>query len=66
MYTTCGSVRGCCGHKHGSILAAEKCLARDQKGCRSQGGYSDREVETIGVYHYLHHEARRRKMAKCL
>jgi len=43
-YTTIGSVRGCCGHKHRSLTAAERCRQRDANGCGSQGGYSDREV----------------------
>jgi hypothetical protein len=43
-YTTIGSVRGCCGHHHRTIAAAEMCLTRDQRGCKSQGGYSDRRV----------------------
>ena len=43
-YTTAGSVRGSCGHKHRSHAAAERCLAQDQRGCESQGGYSDRRV----------------------
>lgn len=46
-YTTWGSVRGCCGHAHESQDAAEKCIARDHRGCASQGGYSDREVRII-------------------
>lgn len=43
-YTTEGSVRGCCGHKHKSIRTAYACFVRDYEGCRSQGGYSDRNV----------------------
>ena len=43
-YTTYGSVRGGCGHRHKTIRAAEHCLDRDQRGCSSQGGYSDRSV----------------------
>ena len=43
-YTTKGSVRGCCGHQHRSIMTAVECAQRDQRGCHSQGGYSDREV----------------------
>lgn len=56
-YTTYGSVRGCCGHKHKTSEAAEKCLDRDQKGCRSQGGYSDRSVVEVGEDGYLYHDA---------
>ncbi len=44
-YTTDGSVRGTCGHKHRTVEAAYKCLEEDQQGCESQGGYSDRHVE---------------------
>ena len=43
-YTTCGSVRGCCGHEHRSIKSALDCLSRDRHGCRAQGGYSDRSI----------------------
>jgi len=46
-YTTEGSVRGSCGHKHLSEEAALKCLMKDRKGCESQGGYSDRKVVEI-------------------
>ena len=45
-YTTTGSVRGGCGHSHREIRTAAACLARDQAGCKAQGGYSDRHVET--------------------
>lgn len=44
FYTTEGSVRGCCGHKHRSIDTAIRCLAADRDGCANQGGYSDRTV----------------------
>lgn len=44
-YTTTGSVRGNCGHKHRSIATAYACRRRDQAGCASQGGYTDRSVE---------------------
>ena len=46
-YTTKGDVRGPCGHKHKTVRAAVACLQADAKGCRSQGGYSDRRV--LGV-----------------
>ena len=46
-YTTFGSVRGDCGHAHQTYAAAEACIRRDQRGCRQQGGYSDREVRVI-------------------
>jgi hypothetical protein len=51
-YTCVGSVRGCCGRVHKTAAAAEKCLARDQRGCRAQGGYSDRRVVPRGSYTY--------------
>lgn len=44
FYTTTGSVRGCCGHKHRSIVTAKRCIDNDQAGCATQGGYSDRDV----------------------
>lgn len=43
-YVTRGSVRGECGHHHRTISGALACLSRDQSGCHSQGGYSDRDV----------------------
>lgn len=43
-YTTQGSVRGCCGHQHKTIEAAQRCINRDHAGCVRQGGYSDRSV----------------------
>ena len=43
-YVCSGSVRGECGHVHRTLRGAARCLARDQRGCRSQGGYSDRHV----------------------
>jgi hypothetical protein len=47
-YFTCeGSVRGPCGHKHGTHDAAQRCIDRDQYGCASQGGYSDRHVVAV-------------------
>jgi hypothetical protein len=46
-YTCWGSVRGNCGHYHKSIEAAEKCIARDDRGCAAQGGYSDRSIRVI-------------------
>ncbi len=44
-YHASGSVTGPCGHAHRTIAAAEKCRRAHAAGCRSQGGYSDREVE---------------------
>lgn len=55
-YTTYGNVRGGCGHRHQTSEAAERCLARDQAGCRSQGGYSDRSVAVVGEDGYLYHD----------
>ena len=46
-YTLTGSVRGNCGHKHETIMAAAKCSVQDQRGCKSQGGYSDRDLRVI-------------------
>lgn len=46
-YTTRGSVRGSCGHKHRSIDTAAKCVKRDMGGCKGQGGYSDRSVAKV-------------------
>jgi len=43
-YTTEGGVRGNCGHRHRSIGAAYACIRDDQRGCASQGGYSDRDI----------------------
>lgn len=47
-YTTYGDVRGQSGTLHRTREAAERALARDQQGCESQGGYSDREVCVVG------------------
>lgn len=47
-YFTCvGSVRGECGHKHATYDAAQRCNDRDQNGCASQGGYSDRKIVAV-------------------
>ena len=46
-YITIGSVRGACPHVHRTIEAAQRCLARDQAGCASQRGYSDRRVVRV-------------------
>ncbi len=43
-YTTDGEIRGSCGHRHRSIETARECVSRDRRGCRRQGGYSDRNV----------------------
>lgn len=42
-YTCTGSVRGGCGHKHRTIEAAIRCCRADQRDCKDQGGYSDRQ-----------------------
>ena len=42
-----GDVRGDCDHKHRTPSGARRCLEEDRKGCKTQGGYSDRKV----VYH---------------
>lgn len=44
LYTTTGSVRGDCGHRHRTLTGAVRCLRDDQVGCARQGGCSDREV----------------------
>lgn len=46
VYTTWGSVRGCCGHRHKTPETAEACRARDNRACAgfSGNGYSDRAV----------------------
>jgi hypothetical protein len=49
-YTTTGSVRGSCGHKHRTITTAYACLCEDQRGCKNQGGYSDRDIVLIGKH----------------
>jgi hypothetical protein len=46
-YSTYGSVRGCCGHRHLTEKEAMGCLHRDRKICAAQGGYSDREVVEV-------------------
>lgn len=42
-YIVYGFVRGLVS-EHRTQIAAEKSLIRDQRGCRSQGGYSDASV----------------------
>lgn len=46
-YEAIGSVRGSCGHHHRSVRTAQDCAERDQSGCASQGGYSDRHAHLI-------------------
>lgn len=55
-YTTYGDVRGQCGHLHRTRSSARACLNRDQSGCASQGGYSDRDVHAIDMDGYLTHD----------
>lgn len=46
-YTTSGSVRGGCGHRHRSLRTAEACLAADRRDCERARGYSDRRVVAL-------------------
>ncbi len=46
-YTTVGRVRGECGHKHRTVTAAQACAERDDDGCATQGGYSDRSIRAV-------------------
>ena len=39
-----GDVRGECGIRHRCRIAARRCIARDQRACARQGGYSDRWI----------------------
>ena len=55
IYTTMGSGRGGCGHKHRTREAADVCLSRDMDGCHAQGGYSDRAVLESDEDGYLVH-----------
>lgn len=43
-YTCIGDIRGECGIKHRTMRAAYECCRRDESGCGSQGGYSDRAI----------------------
>jgi len=52
-----GSVRGNCGHKHATAEAAARCQRRDSKGCKSQGGYSDRKIRDSQGGEYFAHWA---------
>lgn len=47
VYTTYGQVRGCCGHRHTSVETAERCITKDGRGCRMQGGYTDRSIVDV-------------------
>ena len=57
-YACHGSVRGGCGCLHRTIEAAEKCLARDQAGCKKARGYSDRTIVVVGDDGYLYMDQR--------
>lgn len=49
-YTTTGSVRGTCGHRHRTYETAERCAVQDQRDCRAIPGghsYSDRSVVEV-------------------
>lgn len=46
-FTATGSVRGSCGHLHTTRANAEKCIAKDQRGCAAHGGYSDRAIVVL-------------------
>jgi hypothetical protein len=46
-FTTWGSVRGCCDHEHPTLMDAEHCRIGDARGCKAQGGYSDRLVRIV-------------------
>ena len=48
-YTCIGSVRPNCGVQHRSLSSAKACLQRDQRACRNQGGYSDREINSVEI-----------------
>ncbi len=56
-YTTDGLVRGSCGHKHRTLSGAVRCLNRDHAGCKSQGGYSDRDVYDSEGERYMETES---------
>ena len=45
QYRCIGNVRGWCHYRHRSYAAAQQCLDRDRRGCKAQGGYSDRVIE---------------------
>lgn len=47
MFTTWGPVRGDCGHVHRTFRGADMCIHLDARDCRSQGGYSDRDIYLI-------------------
>ena len=55
-YTTYGDVRGQ-GPIRKTEAAAEADLIKDQKGCKSQGGYSDRSLCYIGDDGFLYRDS---------
>lgn len=46
-WTTHGSVRGGCGHRHHTLLSAARCVVHDQRACCAGGGYSDRAIRRV-------------------
>lgn len=44
VFSCHGSVRGGCGVRHRTAETAQECCDRDQRGCASVRGYSDRRV----------------------
>ena len=44
MFRARGNIRGSCEHKHRTLKGAVRCMNRDSVICKSQGGYSDRNV----------------------
>ncbi len=43
-YTCLGPVSGCCGIRHRTKSAAERCVNRHWRSCADQGGYGERVV----------------------
>lgn len=52
-YATYGNVRGLGPTLHRTLDAAQAAVARDQAGCRKQGGYSDRDVYLVDQDRFL-------------
>lgn len=46
-YRNFGDVRGECPHRHRTLTGAMRCNVQDQRGCASQGGYTDRMIYRI-------------------
>jgi len=44
FYEASGSIRGTCPHKHRTISGLARCILQDRRGCKSQGGFSDRKA----------------------